>query len=29
VKGGYDPVAGSHISEVRSGGVPGLQSFKS
>ena len=29
VKGGYDPVVGSHICEVRSGGVPGLQSFNS
>ena len=29
VKGGYDPVAGSHICEVRPGGVPGLQSFNS
>lgn len=29
VKGGYDPVAGSHICKVRPGGVPGLQSFNS
>ena len=29
VKGGYDPVEGSHICEARSGGVPGLQSFNS
>ena len=29
VKGGYDPVEGSHICEVRPGGVPGLQSFNS